>query len=461
MLAAHRDQENLVHSQQVPTKQQHKAPGARYPKTPSRFAHHDENAPTAFTGKTGLGGAKTFLGNDKTLTKGLGAQQAMVTPMGMGIFPKKTKTNWLIENTSTGTRSRAPLGNKTTNAKAKNGQAGGVKGLVKEIEKTQLKPTAQKPKLRPVDLAPLEIRVKEEQRAIEQEEEEPEYAPPKPKDLPYESDVFPKDLLTLEGLKKENLLKGYYQHFYNPVDDQGVSRQDRELEVALKKVATKAEERNKQEIDALTWNIDDLSDTEDHAKLAVTKKAAVGVSGQKRAVIRSKQPSSLASRRAASALSIHSDTSSNAKVPTVARTTKVRKPLSSLIQGRKTTRAVAPTKASHADSATAQAASRTTIGYNRGRSASSMIQAQSRGAGTTVRPQRPVKPVETLDSIHSDSTITPARLRQAALKKQESQPRPQFMSIFDEDSEGDDLGPLSQPLVLSDDEDEFELKLNF
>jgi DNA-binding GntR family transcriptional regulator len=90
-----------------------------------------------------------------------------------------------------------------------------------------------------------------------------------------------------------------------------------------------------------------------------------------------------------------------------------------------------------------------------------MIQAQSRGAGTAVRPQRSVKPVETLDSIQSDATITPARLRQAVLKKQESQPRPQFMSIFDEDSEGDDLGPLSQPLVLSDDEDEFELKLNF
>ncbi|RSL94197.1 hypothetical protein CEP52_012791 [Fusarium oligoseptatum] len=426
MLAAHRDQENLVHSQQIPTKQQHKTPGARFPKTPSRFAQHDENAPTAFTGKTGLGGAKTFLGNDKTLTKGHGAQQAMVTPMG--------------------TRSRAPLGNKTTNAKAKNGQAAGVKDLVKEIEKTQLKPTAQKPKLRP---------------AIEQEEEEPEYAPPKPKDLPYESDVFPKDLLTLEGLKKENVLKGYYQHFYNPVDDQGVSRQDREFEAALKKVATKAEERNKQEIDTLTWNLDDLSDTEDHAKPAVVKSVATGASDQKRKGIRSKQPSSLASRRAASALSIHSDTSSNTKVPTVARTTKARKPLTSLIQGRKTTRAIAPTKASHADSATAQAASRTTIGYNRGRSASSMIQAQARGAGTTVRPQRPVKPVETLDSIQSDATITPARLRQAALKKQESQPRPQFMSIFDEDSEGDDLGPLSQPLLISDDEDEFELKLNF
>lgn len=79
MLAAHRDQENLVVSQQVPTKQQH---NSRFPKTPSRFPQHDENVPTAFTGKTGMGGVKTFLG-DKTLNKGHGPRQAMVTPMGM------------------------------------------------------------------------------------------------------------------------------------------------------------------------------------------------------------------------------------------------------------------------------------------------------------------------------------------------------------------------------------------
>lgn len=80
MLTAHRDQENLAHSQQVPTKQQHKTPGSRYPKTPSRYGQHDENAPNTFAGKTGQGGAKTFLGNDKTVNKS--TQQALVTPMG-------------------------------------------------------------------------------------------------------------------------------------------------------------------------------------------------------------------------------------------------------------------------------------------------------------------------------------------------------------------------------------------
>lgn len=79
MLAAHRDQENLVQSQQVPTKQNPKTPGARYPKTPSRF--NDENAPTAFAAKSGAAGLKTG-GLEKIVSKGAGDRQALMTPMG-------------------------------------------------------------------------------------------------------------------------------------------------------------------------------------------------------------------------------------------------------------------------------------------------------------------------------------------------------------------------------------------
>ena len=81
MLAAHRDQENLVHSHQVPTKQAPKTPGARYPKTPLK--QNDENAPTAFAGKTGLGGAQAQ-GKDKIMmTKGKGAATPMRTSPGL------------------------------------------------------------------------------------------------------------------------------------------------------------------------------------------------------------------------------------------------------------------------------------------------------------------------------------------------------------------------------------------
>jgi len=449
MLAAHRDQENLVLSQQIPTKQQH---NSRFPKTPSRFPQHDENAPTAFTGKGGV----------KTISKGNGTRQAMVTPMGTNDV-LETESSWLIQFLIAGARSRAPLGNKTTNAKAKNGQLGGVKNLVKDIEQTQLKPTAQKPKQRPIDLAPLEIRLKEEQKTIEPQEEEPEYAPPKPKNLPYESDCFPKDMLTLEGLKKDNLFKGYYQHFYNPVDDEGVSRQDREFAETMQRVASRAEEKNKQETDALTFNINDLSDNEDQVKKPAPKTSLLDASERKVNGIRNKQPSSLASRRAASALSIHSDASSNKRLPTVVRSTKLRKPLTGLYQGRKpVARNIVPTKATRAESATGEAASRTTIGYNRGRSASSIVGAQRREAAAPVGTRRAVKHSEPVSSVQSDLTITPARLRQASQKEQETKSRPQFMSIFDEDGEDDDLPPLSQPLHISDDEDEeFELKFDF
>ncbi|KAK7397668.1 hypothetical protein QQX98_012967 [Neonectria punicea] len=435
MLAAHRDQENLVHSHQVPSKQQAKTPGARYPKTPSRFPRNDENAPPGFTGKTGLGGPRQFGGNDKSAMKANGARQALVTPLD--------------------TRSRAPLGNKTTNAKAKGGQVGGVKGIVNELEKTQLKPTTHKPKQISVDMAPIEFKVKTQQKTTD-EEEEPEYAPPKQKDLPYESDVFPHDLLTLEGLKSENLLKGYYQHFYNPIDDDGVSHQDREFEKTMKKVMAKAEERNQRDMDALDWNIADVPETQRQPKTDL-KKRSVSTSDRTVKKLPSKQPTMVSSRRAASALSMASDISRSTGVPAVARTTKARKPLGSILQGK---RPVAVGKASLAESAVGEAASRTTIGYNRGRSASSMMHSRPRVPSESMRSGRTVKTDASLDSL-SDTTITPARLRQAASKRQESQHRPQFMSIFDdEDGEDEDLGPVSRPFQLSDDEEDFELKLD-
>lgn len=91
MLAAHRDQENLVHSHQVPTKQAPKTPGARYPKTPLK--QNDENAPTALAGKTDLGGAQAQ-GKDKIMTtKGKGA----ATPMRMTTCPSSCSQDTDLE----------------------------------------------------------------------------------------------------------------------------------------------------------------------------------------------------------------------------------------------------------------------------------------------------------------------------------------------------------------------------
>lgn len=356
-------------------------------------------------------------------------------------------------------RSRAPLGNKTTNAKARTGQVGGTKNFVKDFEKTQVKPTTtQKPKHKSAEVAPIDYKVEVKQKGYD-EEEEPEYAPPRPKDLPYESDVLPRGFLTFEGLKNENLLKGYYQHFYNPVDDQGVTRQEREFEETMKRVVERAEKRNKEDLESLTWNVADLDDPApvfpkaslDQGAQATTSRAVRGA--------RSKQPSTIASRRAASALSVHSDTTRSTEGKPVSQPVKARKPLTSLLRGKQTAQPVISAKATIAR-ATGEAASRTTIGYSRGRSASSML--HTRGTAGSTQRGRSVKTTTSIESGISDLTITPARLRQAAAKKQDSRPRPQFASIFDDiDGEDEDLPPLSQPLQMSEDEDEdFELKFD-
>lgn len=73
MLAPHRDQENRL--RHAPVKQQPNTPGARYPKTPSRFGGRDENA-AGLIGKDGIHGAQ------KSVAKGLGRGQMPMTPAG-------------------------------------------------------------------------------------------------------------------------------------------------------------------------------------------------------------------------------------------------------------------------------------------------------------------------------------------------------------------------------------------
>lgn len=93
MLAAHRDQENLVRSRQVPTKAQPKTPGARYPQTPSKFGQNDENVQTHLRGKAGVSGAGGRGGIEKLNTKNLLQGGGLVTPMGMNSVPESGSGN--------------------------------------------------------------------------------------------------------------------------------------------------------------------------------------------------------------------------------------------------------------------------------------------------------------------------------------------------------------------------------
>ncbi|KAG5978136.1 hypothetical protein E4U55_006356 [Claviceps digitariae] len=435
MLATHRDQENLVHShQQAAIKQQPKTPGARYPKTPGNRGRNDENAPNTVVGKAGLASGVRLGGTGKlAMGKATGGPQPAVTPM---------------ENN----RSRAPLGNKTTNAKAKNAHTGGVKDVVRDIERTQGKKTSsRKLKKQPVNLQPVKFNVQSDiSDGSEAELPKPEYAPPRPTPLPYESDVLPPGGLTFNGLKRENLFKGYYQHFHNPVDENGVSRMEKKFNDEITALMRQAEERNQQEIDAFDWSPEDLAESVTSSfcevKMDSSSVARSGSSASHR------QAPTVCARRAASALAVHSDGQTRKALRSVPITSQATKAsLSSIILGTKPVKPVV-TRPNNTGNTTGEVASRTTLGYSKGRSASSIV--HMRGATKKQVPVRPAPPTHT----GSNLTITSARLRETVLGTTE-QSRPQFMSIFD-DADDNDLPPVRGPLFPSDDEEEeFEFKL--
>ncbi|KAJ3498776.1 hypothetical protein NLG97_g847 [Lecanicillium saksenae] len=430
MLAAHRDQENLVHAHQVPAKQQPKTPGSRYPKTPmGRFAKNDENAPTAFTGKNIIAGTAKNTGNGKLMAMPTGQRQVLATPLG--------------------TQSRAPLGNKTTNAKARPNQSGAGKEKARPIEASQLKPATQRPKLRQTELAApkFEVQPDKKERVTE---EEPEYAPPAPLPLPYQSDVLPEGGLTFEGLKKEYMLKGYYENFYNPVDADGVSRLDKAFDDEMKSALDKAVEQHDREFEALDWGVPDAEESK--ARLptnAAAKNPSSRVNPHGNASDRKFQ--TINSRRAASALAIHSDRAASAPSSRAASSSK--RPLAATSQAR----TAKPSAIEPLGATTGEAASRTTIGYSKGRSASSMMRHQHQATKSLSRPA-----ARQASDDGWDLTITPARARlngrdQSPLNNTE---RPQFTSIFYDDEDDAEPVTLGGPAFDVDDDDTFELKLD-
>lgn len=336
-----------------------------------------------------------------------------------------------------GTRQRAPLGNKTTNAKARAGPAtGGVKDKAKDVEQSQTKPTTvQKPRLKPAGTAPIKLDVRSDQR--EAGEPEIEYIPPRPKDLPYESDVFPDDLLTFDGLKPENLLRGYYERYHDPVDENGVRLKDRKFEERLQKALKEGDDRILQDIENTDWSVSDIPETKPVSNEPQRKPALSTATRTRRVVNRA--PPTLASRRAASALSM----SSTVREKRPQAPIQPRKPRS-FLTGRIASRPAPPTKP-QPESVVGKAASRSTLGYSKGRSASSAMQTKrtfSRAASAA-----------SVASDHSDFTITPANFH----KTQEA--KPQFLSIFDAGEDSDDDGFGKKADIDFDDDDDFQLKL--
>ncbi|KAI1776102.1 hypothetical protein F4818DRAFT_370623 [Hypoxylon cercidicola] len=452
MLAA-RDQENLAFSHQngAALKQQQgqakrqlqpKTPGARYGNTPLKVPLNDENAAHA------AGGAKSILGGR---TKG--NENALTSKGG-----KSSKSNL---KTPSEPRSRAPLGDKTTNAKAKGQQTVNAKSAIREIEKSHLKaPTTTRPKQKHVQAEVHKLEVHPEERDP-LSEEEIEYCPPRPKDTPYESDVFPNGALNLDALKRENLFKGYYDYYFNPVDEHGVPLADRELREKTRKALEEGDKRIKEDIENFEWNIQDESDA-DKKKTKVSS----NLNAANRPTM-TRAPSTVRSRKAADALSMNETTKSmerKAARPTLPNSTAHKRATSFQMPSFRRQPSTQGQAIPRKSSMEIEANSRTTIGYTKGRSTASIL---SQGAMNPSRPRSTTGFTRTDSTLSNDSdkTITPARYAHkqvsASTEDQEWKERVPFLSIFNPEYEDDEdeVDLLAGGMPCTDEEEEFELKL--
>ncbi|KAJ9142679.1 hypothetical protein NKR23_g6973 [Pleurostoma richardsiae] len=457
MLAAH-DQENRVFGQQAgaAAKQQlqPKTPGARYPKTPLKVPLNDENANYGL-GKSVLG-AKLGGGNENVMTIGKGGN-AGATGKANWVTPLEPRTN------------RAPLGNKTTNAKARTTQTLAVKDIVQEIEKSQLKPnTVQRPKPRSPKAEPFKLDVLNDQTdPLGGEEEEIEYCPPRPTDLPYESDIIPEGALTTESLKPENMFKGYHDYYHRAVDECGMTRLEREMEKRKENAFRKAEKQIQKDLDEFEWDLgldDDGPRGPGKKKLAVfaTSDKPPSVVGRKTSRVVPKQaPPTIAARKAASVLAIAPKAPVNPQQKLVKPMTRHARSASSFLPGRRPAAQKVPASKDplSAENTAAMATSRSTLGYTKGRTASSALHGRTSSENASRRTL--TRSVSTASS-GSDTTITPARFA-AKSKNSDSSDlrRPEFLSIFDINEDDDGHLGVSADLINDDLDDDFEFKVNF
>ncbi|KAL9026757.1 MAG: hypothetical protein Q9196_004627 [Gyalolechia fulgens] len=370
MLAA-RDQENLIDGHRAAaaakplnqgTKQAlPKTPGNKTAKTPLRVPLNDENGATAFgEGKTAIGkGTENAIFGGKQGGRGDG--KAFITPMGP--------------------RTRAPLGAKTTNAKAKAFQTPADAPIDNGLGKTNQK-TASTRKPKPKALQPERTKLEDilaDKEALD--EREIEYIPPRPKDLPdHPDDDLPElDFSVLQG---SNPLPGWFEHLANKPDAEGLSYRQRQ-EMEERETNEYLDRKGEAEILLATDSapMSCLCDIEcwgDECKQSIARRKEAQKTYKKTmAALESKYlskakkaperkgPNLTTSKAAATALNPQRfATMTNSPTKPSA---PVIKAASVSARGKKT---AAPTQSSKMRHATATAASRTTIGYSKGRVAS-------------------------------------------------------------------------------------------
>ncbi|KAH7132434.1 hypothetical protein B0J11DRAFT_521685 [Dendryphion nanum] len=356
ILAKH-DQENLVHNLHAAAAGKSlnaglkgfnaKTPGNKAPKTPFHRSLNDENA--------------TFKAGKSVLkTNGKGNENLLMTMKKGG----KLDDNAFV--TPAGPRNRAPLGMKTTNAKAKAFQ---TPAPLSGSAKTQkISPRLRRPK------------VKVHQPELEDEEKdnipEVEYMPPKEVPLP---EAFDDDMPPINWdfpqLKSAKFNRSIYNRHNQVIEDDGRTRGEREAEEELAMVKKESAE----EADRLFAEVQEREQAEARRYLGIEspKKAAPEANVLKK---KAQAPSTIKARSAAAALS-------PAPKPSYAAPTAVVKSrLPTMLASRKPAQPAINPSATR--NATAAAASKSTIGYARGRSAATTTTARKPLSNVTRPPSR-------------------------------------------------------------------------
>ncbi|KAF1914907.1 hypothetical protein BDU57DRAFT_453586 [Ampelomyces quisqualis] len=287
-----------------------KTPGNKAPKTPFKVPLNDENVIKQ--------AGKSVLKNT-----GKGNENAFLTPAGP--------------------RTRAPLGMKTTNANSKAFQTPAPLGSSAKTQK--ISPRLRRPK----------VKVHQPEAAAESEDDVPEVEYMPPKEVPLLDDMddyLPKDW-NFPKIDGQNMARGIWEAYHNPIEDDGRPKKLREFEEQL--------EREKKQRDVDFDKVFSAQMAKDEAEV----RRYMGIEDPKDDVPKPKRTTSnistMRARSAAQALSPAAP-----KRTFAAPTAAVRSRLpSGFVSSKKTTRPlVEPTPARRA---AAVAASNSTIGYAQGR----------------------------------------------------------------------------------------------
>ena len=292
--------------------------------------------------------------------------------------------------------------------------------------------------------------------------------------------MFPDGVLTYEGLKRENMFKGYYDYYVNPVDEHGVSASERQRQEKTRKAFEECDRQVQEDIENFEWAIqDELEEAGVSLKKKATAPALNPVKSDKpkAGAPARKAPPTMVSKNAAAALAMDDGTRSLQR--------RMAKPTENSLPRKKegglaipgfrsarqpTTRLPLASRIPSTEKKGLEANSRTTIGYSKGRATASAL-AQGTAKPDPTRSRGGLSRSDTAVSDDSERTITPSLFAEKqAAEDQQWKERVPFLSIFNPDlgldldlDEDDDYDLLAGGLpdsLCEVEDDDFELKLD-